>query len=294
MAAMTTVNPLPLPTVPARGLVQRTWVDVRVLAGFTDQNHFQGLVGEYLATLDAVEQQQVLAAAQAAREAAKALQEVPLADVVVRQAGGSVVEGLLADPLFMTTFQARPFGFQYVRADRLIAVQATVNPRHDLVPDGEDELLAFCLPHRWDVPAEISFVPPAGPIQITSSSPTLQTVKMEMERATGKVTLAPAPHINLVQVQEFNGRFYLRNGYHRVYDLLSAGRVEIPALVSQALAPQEVELGPAGFGIGYTMGLARPPLVADLLGPSTIKTKVRERRYGVAINLDFKQFNIGI
>jgi hypothetical protein len=265
-----------------------------VLAGFTDPNHLQALIGEYLTTLDAVGQQQLLAAAQAAREATKTLPAVPLNDVVVRPLTAPVVNEMLADPLFVSTFQARPFGFHYVRADRLVAVQTTVNPRHDPVPDSEHDLLALCLPHHWEVPAEISFVPPAGPIQITSSSPTLQTVKIEMERTTGQVTLAPTPHINLVQVQEFNGRFYLRNGYHRVYDLLAAGRTEIPALVSQALAPQEVELGPAGFGIGYTMGIARPPLVADFLGAAAIEAKVRERRYGVAINLDIKPFSIGI
>lgn len=122
----------------------------------------------------------------------------------------------------------------------------------------------------------------------------LQGLSLEMDATTGRISLGPAQHINLVQVKEFNGRFYLLNGYHRVFDLLASGKVEIPALVSKALAPQEVDLGPTSFNIGYTMGLARPPLVPDFLGPAALETQVRLRRYGVTINLDMKPFNIGV
>jgi hypothetical protein len=232
---MTTVNPMPIPTVPSRGLVQRTFVPVRVLAGFTDPGHFQILAGEFLQELGSGEQAQLLAAAEKAREAVKGFSTVPLGDAVVRPLVGPAIDALLGDPLFRETFQARPFSFQVVRADRLIALQAHVKPRIDPAPRDEAGLISFCLPHRWDVPAELSFTPPDGPIQITSSSPMLQGVRIDLDRSNGRVTLGPAKHINLVQVKEFNGRYYLNNGYHRVFDLLGAGRTEIPALVSKAL-----------------------------------------------------------
>jgi hypothetical protein len=144
------------------------------------------------------------------------------------------------------------------------------------------------------VPAEISVTPPMGPIHIVTSSPMLQGLAMELDAKHGRVILSPPPHVNLVQVAEFQGRHYLRNGYHRVYDAVSAGVKELPALVVPVINPAELELGGTAFGAGYVAGRPRPPLVADLCMPAAIDIDMRERRYGVTINLDVKPFNIGI
>ena len=258
-----------------------------------DDGHVYRLIGEHLSSLDPSEQASAKSAIEASRQLAKSLQPIDLQSVVVRQLTGDHINRLIADARFVQVFQERPLQFAWVRADKLIAVQTTVSPRREQCPTSEQELIDFCLPHQWEVPAEVSFTPPVGPIQVTSSAPTLNNLNFEMD-ASGRIIISPVPHINLVQVREFQGRYFLANGYHRVHDLLSCGVVEIPAIVIKAFDMQEVDLGQTGFGIGYLMGLPRPPLVGDFTGPASIETKIRERRFGVMVNFDMKPFSVGI
>jgi hypothetical protein len=140
----------------------------------------------------------------------------------------------------------------------------------------------------------VNFIPPVGPIQILSSNPALQGLTIDIDGASGRVFIGAPRHLNLVQVMEFQGRSYLRNGYHRVADALAAGAPEIPAVVATGFQPQDVALPGNTFGIGYVMGLSRPPLVSDFHTQAAISAQIRERRYGFLVSLDLKPLNIGI
>lgn len=50
--------------------------------------------------------------------------------------------------------------------------------------------------------------------------------------AKGTVTLSPPKHMNLLQVVHFSGRYYLRNGYHRLFDVISSGREKVPLIAA--------------------------------------------------------------
>jgi len=75
----------------------------------------------------------------------------------------------------------------------------------------------------------------------------------------------------LILVSRVNGRFYLRNGIHRAYLLLSAGIKDIPAVIVD-----EETLRP--FATAYPaftaeiLQMQRPPLIADLLNEELIAT----------------------
>ena len=292
---MVTHNPIPVPTSAPRGSVQKTFVPAKILSGFTDAGHFQLLAGEYLATLSPNEQAAVLSEAQATRVFVSQLPPLQPQSIVVRDITGPHVQAIKSDPLFAQIYGQRPHKFCYVNPSNIIALQAWIEPRADFVPRTEDALLEFALPRSWDVPAEVSFMQPFGPIQILSSNPGMQGLAMELDQTAGKVMLSPPKHMNLVQVVNFQGRHFLRNGYHRVSDAIVAGLTEFPALVVEAFNPNEVALaGNTVFGFGYVQGLQRPPLVADFNTPAALTTKVRERRYGVIVNLDIKPINIGI
>ena len=84
---------------------------------------------------------------------------------------------------------------------------------------------------------------------------------------------------------------------HVPYGLaLLAGITELPALVTEAvLGPQDIQLrGDGMFDVGHILGLARPPLVADFHTAAAISSRVRERRYGVLIDLVVKPLLIGV
>lgn len=292
---MTTNNPLPVPSVAPRGAVQKTFVDARVLSGFTDINHFQILAGEYLASLDDPTKAQVLAEAAASRNWVAQLPPLAGMTVVGRPIIHPHVDAIRADALFAQTLGQGAHKFCYVNPMGLIALQASVEPRADKVPKDEASLLAFALPREWDVAAEVSFVQPAGPIQVLSSNPAMQGLTMELDQATSRVMIGAPRHLNLVQVAHFQGKYFLRNGYHRVVDAIAAGLSEFPAIVTEVLNSTDAALPGVGtFNIGYVFSLPRPPLVADFKTSAAMQIKVRERRYGVMIGLDIKPLNIGI
>ena len=282
--------------VAARGRVQKTFIPVRILSGFTDAGHLEILTGEYLATLDAAGRQQLLAAADASRAFVATLPPFVPAGVVRGPIQSAHVDAIRADQLFAETFGQRPHQFAVVDLTQLVALQPWIEPRGDPIPTADAERLAFALPTNWDVPAEVSFIPPAGPIQILTSSPALQGLRADFDAQAGTVRLAPPKHLNLVQAVHYGGRHYLLNGYHRVADALAAGVTELPALVTEAvLGPQDIQLrGEGVFNVGHVIGLARPPLVADFHTAAAISSRVRERRYGILIDLVIKPLLIGV
>jgi len=292
---MVTHNPIPVPTSAPRGAVQKIFVPARILSGFTDEAHFRLLAGEYLTTLEETARDRVLTEAKDSRTFASQLPPFTSGQVTIREITGEHVNAIKSDPLFIQSFGQKPHKFGYVDPSILIALQAWIEPRADIVPSTESDLLEFALPRKWDIPSELSFIPPAGPIQILSSNPGLQGLNIELDQNAGKILLSAPKHLNLVQVVSFQGRYFLRNGYHRISDAITAGLTEIPALVVEAFTPNEVALaGNTVFNLSYVLGLPRPPLVKDFNTPASVTTKVRERRYGVMINLDIKPLNIGI
>ena len=292
---MTTNNPAPVPAAAPRGAVQKTFVDAKLLSGFADAAHFEQLAGEYLATLDQAARQAAVDAAAASRAFVSQLKPVTLPPSVLRPITGAHVDAIRNDPLFAQTLGQSPYQFSYVDPATVIALQPWIEPRADQVPQSEADLLKFALPQEWDVAAEVSLIPPAGPIQILSSNPAMQGLMLELDQASGKVMLSAPKHLNLVQIVHFNGKYFLKNGYHRVTDALAAGVREFPAIVVEALSPSDVILPGAGtFNVGYVLGLQRPPLVADFNTAAAVATKLRERRFGVLVGLDIKPVNIGI
>src|SRR6266542_3354945 len=64
---------------------------------------------------------------------------------------------------------------------------------------------------------------------------------------------------NWVQVIEFEGRYFLKNGYHRVWLLHNRGDQSVPAIVTKATAVEEIGIGPGFFPPALILS-ERPPL----------------------------------
>jgi hypothetical protein len=67
-----------------------------------------------------------------------------------------------------------------------------------------------------------------------------------------------------LQVAGLGGRYFLRDGYHRAYGLLTAGIRHVPALVKEFEAFEQVGLPPGLLPQGAYLG-DRPPLLPDYL-----------------------------
>jgi hypothetical protein len=292
---MHTSDPGRAPSAAPRGAVQKTFVPARILSGFTDPPHFNQIAGEYLASVSLDEKTKILAEADVTRQFVAQLPPLEPMQIELRDIAHSHVAAIQGDPLFAQAFGRLPHRFRYVNPAGIIALQASIEPRSDAIPKTEAELLEFALPRTWDIPAEITLIPPGGPIQILSSNPGLQGLAVEIDQSSPRVMLSAPKHLNLVQLVQLNGRYFLRNGYHRIADAVKAGVPEFPALVVDGFTPNDIALpGAAMFNAGYVIGLQRPPLVQDFFTTAALTTKVRERRYGIIVNLDVKPINVGI
>jgi hypothetical protein len=280
-----------------RGVVSKSYQQVRALAGFMDDQHFRAFAQEYILSLSKRQQSALL------READKARQEIaklsPHPDFMAesRPLQATAYAEIVKDKTFNAVFGSASYRFAWVKLNNLVALQVFVNAQEENVPSKESELIEFALPNDWNVPAEISFIPPLGPIYIVSSSPQMAGLHVRLDDKKAQIIIAPPSHINLVQVMQFNGRYYLRNGYHRVVGALAAGITELPALVVDATQPADVELGnigAAGFSVTHSMFLAHPPLVSDFNGTGTVEISMREKRYGASVSLQISPVNIGV
>jgi hypothetical protein len=262
-----------------------------------DAAHFEIVAGEYLAKLAPAAKVALLTEVDRARQFVSTLPpESGLEQAALRPVTGQHVAAIAADSTFQQAFAGRGWSWQWVRLDKLLALQSSVQPRHDSVPSSEPGLIEWALPppSAWEVPVEVSFVQPAGPIQITTSTPFMNGVRMEFDQANGRVIISPPIHPNLVTVARANNRHVLMNGYHRVHDAIAAGKTELPALLIHGPQAQDLNLGPAGFGGGYALNLARPPMLKDFGTPASVDAEERERRYGMVIALNFTPISIGI
>jgi hypothetical protein len=267
-----------------------------VLSGFADDGHLQQIIGEYLATLQEPARHQFNAVVAESRRIVAELPVFEPRDVVCEEIRSPYTEAIAAHHLFQGTFGQRPYRFAVIDLTQIVALQPWIEPRRDRIPDDAQELMRFALPDNWDIPAEISFIAPSGPIQILTSNPALTGLHVELDTSASIVKIGAPKHLNLVQVVHFSGRHYLVNGYHRAADALHAGVKHIPALVTEStLGVQDIQLPGIGpFNVGYVAGLQRPPLVADFGTPAAVDAKVRERRYGILVDIQTRPLVIGI
>jgi hypothetical protein len=280
-----------------RGGIDKRHKNVNVLAGYTAADHFQAFAQETLSAMDDTERQALLAEADQCR--AKVAGFAPLTDFAAetRTMDPAKLTALTSDPRFAMMFPQPNYRFSWIDPTKIVAVQCFVNDQTEPIPSDEDGLIEWALPSDWRVPVEISFIPPLGPIYVVTSSPHFNGLRIDTEAATGDIFIRPPVHANLVQVVEFGGRYYLRNGYHRVAGAVAQGVDEIPAMVFSATQLPEVDiptLGNAGFASWYLSGLSRPPLVADFRGDASVQIKMREKRYGATVTLQISPLNIGI
>jgi hypothetical protein len=278
-------------------VVNKRFEPVKVLAGFMDDGHFRGFCQESLDALTPAKQKALLAKADLARAQVQGLGAHPDFATEIRPLDTTTSEKFDKDKTFTEIFGGTSHRFAWINLANLVALQVFVRGEEDAVPTEEPELVKYALPDKWSVPAEISFVPPAGPIYVVSSSPHLAGLNIRMDPKKGQIIIEPPKHINLVQVMQFNGRYYLRNGYHRVVGALAAGVQQLPALIIDGNHPAEVEMqnmGSGGFAVPYVMGLPRPPLVSDFTGTATVDIEMREKRYGASVSLQISPVNIGV
>jgi hypothetical protein len=146
-------------------------------------------------------------------------------------------------------------------------------------------LLELCLPSEPET-AQVSFNldPDRRGVTLVSANPNLRLTGLG--RQPGAVVIGfglPAGHLN---VGRYQGRYYLRNGYHRVAGLIRAGVTTLPAVVTEAESFQHMALGNGTFTEEIT-GWSAPPLLGDFWDDTVSLDSFRAiQRSGIHIRAD--------
>lgn len=87
-----------------------------------------------------------------------------------------------------------------------------------------------------------------------------------------------------MEVGNYRGRWFLRDGYHRTYRLLQAGIFEMPAVIVQARTLEELGANRPWFFPEDVLFSARPPLITDFLcGDLVVRWRRRAQRKVIRI-----------
>jgi len=141
----------------------------------------------------------------------------------------------------------------------------------------------------WSGLVDIAFAPPRPVVydlvhDELRSIVTLQSTNPNVHlRVTGSPSAPLAVHAGspFFEVAEYSGRWFLRDGYHRAYNLLRAGVFHLPAVIVRARTLAELGAVLPRFFSEAVLLSDHPPFVSDFLDealtieydrPQTIKT----------------------
>ena len=201
-------------------------------------------------------------------------------DVAGPYAGWDIAVGM-ADLTKALSFQ------KLVTADAVERV-AAIDP-HD-----ENELFSFCLPDPVDqiqVPASLD--QDGRGFAISSANPNLRLLGGQLANINGSQFYGFAMGFGstYVQVVEFQGRWFVRDGYHRCYGLLRSGVDHIPCLFIRAQNVQQFAGTAPGFFRWDIIFGARPPYLRDFLDDSVAET-VQRPVVGKVIRITAQEFAV--
>jgi len=187
-------------------------------------------------------------------------------------------------------FQGQNWSVEWVDMRQVVAVQREVitdglEQRVLMASQDRAALLELCLPEAAEsAEVEFNLDPDRRGITLVSPNPNLRLTGLRHQ--TGAVVIRfgiPAGHVT---VARFQGRHYLRNGYHRVAGLVHAGVTTVPAVVTDVDTFENMVVGDGGFG-GEVATWRVPPVMADFWDETvSIASAHPIRRTGYHIRAD--------
>jgi len=179
-----------------------------------------------------------------------------------------------ARPEFKQAFSDGTWSLSLVELSAIIAFQPNVDIAYAAKQGGDNlnsgDLLSavrLCFPYGKPTALAVNLDQAQKAITVSGNNPSLQVVGFNwgQQEPQGPFVVSMFIHAgpNVVQVSRYRNRYFLSNGYHRLYRLMKAGFTHVPCLVKNANNLAETgALGPGFFSESVLMA-ARPPLFAD-------------------------------
>jgi len=178
------------------------------------------------------------------------------------------LEGVRGNPRYTASLVGPNASFKLVEIDPLLSYQFHIAPAWSVSlaapltdPSALAELLLLCLPHSLEDPPgyQVAALPNGFCIRTTTGNVrVLGAGQLGTDAAQQHFAgIAYGPPSNLVQVARFDGRYYLRNGYHRAYGLRKAGATHVPCVLVEAT--DYAQLGFMGGALTFERDLLESP-----------------------------------
>jgi hypothetical protein len=191
------------------------------------------------------------------------------------------LDDLAANPLLATTFAPHKWSLKVVDLRNVIAYQKAIKidgleDRVKPVVDDRSLLAEFCLPGEQPVPPQslIGDIDGNG-YTISSLNPNLRIAGNQVQQAQVApqegmqpismlaVTFLVSMGTSYLQVASYNGREFLRDGYHRAAALIREGVFEVPCVYIEAGSFEEIGANPSTMFSYEILFGDRPPLLTD-------------------------------
>jgi len=216
-----------------------------------------------------------------------------------------------ARPDVISAFQPYDWTIGVADLEHVLSFQKTITEEHALdrvagvEADDMAGLFSVCLPDAAG-PANIDCAVDADGKGLTffSSNPNLRFGGHAVQQAQIPGAAAGQPPQTLsiagfiishgvpfVQIAEFNGRWFLRDGYHRCYDLLRRGIRHIPCVFIRARSFDELGANPPVFLRQEVLLGERPPFVTDFLD-DRVSASTQHRDIRKVIRVSAQEFLI--
>ena len=185
------------------------------------------------------------------------------------------------------------YSFQLVEVDPLLAFQFYISldhiPQVSVKPTLE-EMLHLCLP--VDVKDVALNASPPSKDAVVLYTTDLNTrlyrqpsmVPDPQQKLLGFVGLFIGIGSPLIQVAKYEGRYYLKNGYHRVYALRKAGVAYIPSILIEAKSTVDIGLTDPGFLPMSILKSNNPPTMGHFTNDRTFPISLKKTRREIKIS----------
>src|SRR2546428_6110052 len=270
-----------------------TWEDVVWLAGFLGRAQLEPIVE---AAKPKLTDKDIDAFWRAHAEARSYVQKLPAEKLSDVSEAPLSKQFAFREPDIRTTnefrqvYGERAVRFVTVKPDRLAAFQFQVRAGGRELSRDPSLVLDECLPKDFRLDADIEILgnPGTGAFQIGVTTDFLGPVlgSVRIDRPRNAVELPFIPNRNSLQVTHFQNRYWVHNGYHRIYNLMALGVDRIPCIIFEADAPIEVVGNVLDLqSFGKLCSMPRPPLLEDFLSKAALKLPRRRHRHILVANI---------
>jgi hypothetical protein len=219
------------------------------------------------------------------------------------------LESLAESPLLRTTFASLDWSLRAVDLSRVIAYQKAIkvdglDERVAPISADRSKLVEFCLPNEQPIAPQsvLGDIDQKG-FTISSLNPNLRIAGTQVQQAQVAPELGLQPMSMLaitflvsmgtsyLQVANYHGRDFLRDGYHRAAGLLRAGIAEVPCVYIKARNFDEIGANPATMLSYEVLFGERPPLLGDFWDDS-VSAEIDQPTARKAVRVRGEEFNI--